>query len=751
MRYFFYVKSVLPEGAEDGLSYRRPVVPSSRRPVVPRPLWWRVSALLLLVTLASTFVQAGPFSERRTEPVVIAASTELFPAWVDNNIDVSELELWAYRNGAWTAVPFQIDNLSSNPVKILDPRDLPNSACRGQVPGLPSSADGPCEFQYTLTGENPASGEFSTRDELVFLLGSAGMCNVNNFSWPSSNFSPKRYRIHIADSEPSGPFSESGCVYLYRRTAGTPTAIPDLIDYDPTGDGTAHTGGCVPASAACGAIIAPPYDIDGDNTTDYPGYRWDFLGQWTVDKWFIGETAVTAGQDLIDLIKWRIDNPAETEGNWDMRDGGTGCVAFHGYIDGAVRVVRVIQGAVSGAGTTKYEFAYPNELLQRGNLRVHSVGGPIYSYADIAKSNVGGTGGGTIYKSGYSTSGTPFDIVDGANPANTSFANDEWYQMSSSKGSFLLIPGERRFPTALTRGGAYDDSSTQLWKDQADAVEYDSEAGDYGAARWTVKDVCDTQFFDSCFSDRPDPGLNIDPLLAVEEHRWIMLDSSSASSNAGELEVAHRDRGVFSLAITEQEQNDPAGGSVNLLCLLTLTASYGNDGGPVDLSSSYSGCSGVAGWNLYESRGLGQYRRLASVAAGKSYRVASLSLDEQQTYYASLVGTDGSEGNLSSGVTVIHSDTTPPAAPSNVSASYAGGYITVSWDAPADPDVARFKVLASTSSGGPYSTADPGNDSHCQESTDVAASSGTYYLVVVAVDTSGNESSGSNEVQVVVP
>ncbi|MDQ7008362.1 MAG: hypothetical protein Q9Q40_14165 [Acidobacteriota bacterium] len=682
---------------------------------------------------------------------MISASSSLFPAWVDTNVDVSELELWAYRNGSWMVIPYQIDNLSPGPVKILDPRDLPNSLCRGEIPGLPPNANGPCEFQYTLSGENPASGEFSDKDELVFLLGSSGSCNVSNSSWPSSEFSSKRYRIRVTDSEQSGPFSESGCVYLYRRTSGAPSSVPDLIDYDPVGDGTSHTGGCVPTSAACGAIIGSPYDIDGDNTMDYTGYRWDFLGQWTADKWFIGETTVTTGQDLVDLVKWRVDSPAETEGVWDMRNGGSGCIAFHGYIDGAVRVVRVIQGAFSGVGTTKYEFAYPGEILQRGNLRVHSIGGPVYSYADLRKSNVNGATSATIYKKGFTNAGSPFDAIDGNNPSDPTFLNEEWYQMSSSKGSFLVIPGDRRFPTALTFGGAYDDSSSKLWTDYVDAVEYDEEVGDYGAARWTVEDICDTQFFEFCYSDRPDPEFQIDPLLGVEEHLWIMLDSESATSTAGESVVAHRDRGVFSLAVKEQQKDNPGGGSVNLLCLLVLTASYGNDGGPVDLSAGFDGCSGVTGWNLYESRGLGQYRRLASLPAGQSYRVASLVLDEQQTYYASLVAFDGSEGALSSGVTVIHSDTTPPAAPQNVGASYAGGFITVTWEAPSDPDVARFKILASSSSGGPYSTADPGNDSHCQESTDITASSGTYYIVVVAVDTSGNESPVSNEVQVVVP
>lgn len=641
--------------------------------------------------------------------------------------------------------------ISPNPVQIQDPRQLPDSVCRAAAPSLPSGVLGPCEYQYDLRGQSPAGGMLGAKDELVFLAGSAGDCDVASTSWAGSQFEGIRFRINLRDFDPGDTsLDEAGCVFLYHRTSGAASTLPDLVDYDESGDGTSHKGGCIPTSAACGAIKAYSYDVDGDGTPDFVPYRWDFLGQWAVDKWFIGETDVDGSEDVVDLVKWRIDNPAETEGVWDLRDGTGACAAFLGYIDGPVRVVRVIQGAASGVGTTKYEFAYPGEIRQRVNLRVHNVGGPLYMYADLMQADVSPAGNSAkIYKAGHVS--TPFDVIDGQNPSSPTFAQTDWYQMSSVKGSFLLLPEEWCFPTAASSGGAYDDTTTPLWKDTAKAVEYNEEVGDRGAARWTVTDVCDTQYFDQCYSDRAFPGEDQDPRLGIDEHTWVMLDAGNAAGTVGQAEVDRRDRGVFSTSVKRQVRDIGGGGSVNLLCLLVLYADYGNDGGPVDTHVGFDGCSGVAGWNLYESRGLGHYRRLASLPVGVEHRDTTLRLDEQRTYYAALVGEDGSEGALSQGVTVVHSDTTAPGAPQNVTASYDSGFISISWDAPVDADVARFKVLASGTSGGPYTTADPGNDSHCASTSSIPAGSGTYYLIVVAVDSSGNESVASNEVVVEVP
>ncbi|NEZ03924.1 hypothetical protein G4Y73_07140 [Wenzhouxiangella sp. XN201] len=91
------------------------------------------------------------------------------------------------------------------------------------------------------------------------------------------------------------------------------------------------------------------------------------------------------------------------------------------------------------------------------------------------------------------------------------------------------------------------------------------------------------------------------------------------------------------------------------------------------------------------------------------------------------------------------SDTTPPSAVSDLSASGLDQQVLLDWTAPADADLAGFDVYRATSSGGPYDQIN-GSLVTLSEFTDTSASNGTtYYYVVTAVDDSGNVSSNSNE------
>lgn len=707
-----------------------------------RPFLGFTFAVLFVLFYFFAGFSLASVTSRAREPIVISVDSSLFPDWVDQGIPAQVFELWTNKNSQWKALPFQIDQFKSNPRKLasyLTPCG-PGCVCRA-ASNINPDWRGPCEKEYYLRGTALPGQSFSSGDELVFMAGDAGACDVPKNDWPDGNLALTRQRITIQDG------TDWGCVYLFWRAAGMHPATLDLVSYDEAGDGISHPPSCQPSSSACGALIGRGYDFSGDGTVDSPSYRLDFLGNWAADKLFIArqEAQNPPTDSLIDLLKYRIDSPQENEGVWDIRNNAGVCAVFHGFIDGPVRVIRVIQGAASGATTTKYEFAYPSEIRFRVNLRVHNVNGPIYNYADLNQANLAGNPATTVYKAS-SLSG--YDFVDGIQPTNKTFGSTDWFQVSSTKGSFVSIPGLQIAPTArLPLSGAYDDTTTPLWTSTI-VPEYDTETGDRAAARpGIITCLCNSQDINRCRSQ------DEDQFLAVFERTIVMLKAGFSSSQEGDTEVKNRARGVFSVTVEKQIMEPiPLPQPTPPPCIPVLTPSYSNDGGDVFLSVGLPGCPGANGWNLYFSTGAGKYSRLASLGRGMVFRDKTLGLNESRTYFAKARGIGGAESPFSSGVTVIKADLVPPNPPLEVSATAQPGVIELTWAQPTDWDVRRHQILASTSPGGPYNIAAITSDCDCPANIVFsAAGPSTYYLRVVAIDQAGNQSLPSEEVQVDVP
>lgn len=91
----------------------------------------------------------------------------------------------------------------------------------------------------------------------------------------------------------------------------------------------------------------------------------------------------------------------------------------------------------------------------------------------------------------------------------------------------------------------------------------------------------------------------------------------------------------------------------------------------------------------------------------------------------------------------IRDELIPPSSPRNMRSSAGEGFINISWDRPADPDVAGYKIYRRTTATG---YANIGFVNYYTYYTDASVEQGkAYYYKVTAVDYSGNESESSLE------
>jgi len=91
------------------------------------------------------------------------------------------------------------------------------------------------------------------------------------------------------------------------------------------------------------------------------------------------------------------------------------------------------------------------------------------------------------------------------------------------------------------------------------------------------------------------------------------------------------------------------------------------------------------------------------------------------------------------------SDTTPPAAPVDISATGGDGLAELAWTANTEADLAGYHVYRSESSGGSYTRINSSTVNTSAYTDNSVASNTTYFYVITAVDTSNNESPNSAE------
>ena len=112
--------------------------------------------------------------------------------------------------------------------------------------------------------------------------------------------------------------------------------------------------------------------------------------------------------------------------------------------------------------------------------------------------------------------------------------------------------------------------------------------------------------------------------------------------------------------------------------------------------------------------------------------------------YASVFNTQGKQIP-----TLVVEQTDPPSAPTGLVATAGDGSVSLNWNDNAEPDLDHYIVYRSTTQGSGYTEiANPVVTSDYADSS--AVNGTTYYYVVTAVDTNGNESLSGNEVTITI-
>lgn len=183
-----------------------------------------------------------------------------------------------------------------------------------------------------------------------------------------------------------------------------------------------------------------------------------------------------------------------------------------------------------------------------------------------------------------------------------------------------------------------------------------------------------------------------------------------------------------------------------------VSATAGSAQVALSWTAATAGSFSIASYNVYRSATSGGTQTKINTSAVTSTSYTDTGLTNGTTYFYVIKAVD-SQGNESSASTEVNATpaaavTTNPSAPTNVSATAGDTQAALSWTASTAGTnaISGYNAYRSTTSGGTYTKI---NSSAVTSTsyTDTGLTNGTkYYYVVKAVDSQGNESSASSEV-----
>jgi len=215
------------------------------------------------------------------------------------------------------------------------------------------------------------------------------------------------------------------------------------------------------------------------------------------------------------------------------------------------------------------------------------------------------------------------------------------------------------------------------------------------------------------------------------------------------LRCGESEMGCFTkdLLYTYRNNDQPGGGDTNAPAAPTgLTATAGEE--MVTLNWNNNSEPDLAGYNVYRSlvSGSGYVKINGSLLTSSDY--VDSDVDGYVTYYyvVRAVDTSLNESGNSNQASATPTDTTPPSAPTGLSATAGDGMVTLNWNNNGEGDLDGYNVYRSTTSGSGYVQLN-GLLLSSSDYVDNSATNGIiYYYVVTAEDTSSNESGYSGEV-----
>lgn len=701
----------------------------------------------MLATAATAFAGSLP-EKRELEPVVIPLAT--LPNWLNSDTyAIDKLNLYKYDGATqtFTAIPFQIDKRRKINLKY-------NANATGRVGYVDV-----CEYGYFDVLSPPSgysspftSNQLKARDELVFMIADAGTDPAPVNAWIAGSVATKRYQIALRDLGND----ERRYVYLFAFTStASGLSTTDYVtwwDKDAGGNPCPAQGFACPTDNNCGCAEGNPSGA----LTGREGVRLRFSKNWVLDVLQVKDSGGSMLADVLDRFQAGTLG-GETEDSWST----AGWPRNLGIKDGKVRVIRGIEGAQSGLHTTRYELIYPTGFTTRINLRVHPLGGVYFGFDHddgLFLEHVSNQPGYLHFKTKYDA-GTYLDRISRSYSGPPSFGAEsffDWTEMISQlRGTYVQLLREPRSINSESRSVTYRDTVDLL--------------GNHARNWLQIGDLQDGYLYDDngnvmldpygnpigndggCTSGEDPEGPNYK--FGRGEWTFFAQNSSATPSEisvaAGPKFSANQDLPTFFAG--QEQTKDLAPLPRPSPCTPGFQVS--NPGTGVVNATIGTPCNGGGfdiGYNVYRdddtTGSLGFYRDIgtatsftdSAVIPGKTYRYALRAYNDEATL-----------GTATSVASVTVTDTTPPGRPIGivVQPQSHGGRIT--WEGSFDRDLKGYNIYISTTGGGSYAKINGavyGADRPKEWIVTGLSSSQTYYIVMKAVDFSGNESGYSTEV-----
>lgn len=690
--------------------------------------------------IAALIATAGPARAgivTRTQEAVVRTG-DMFPAFAGVPVDRIVLYTWDATTSSLIEIPTQVDEREAQNLKANQ-----SSACQ--------YTNDPCELGYVLSGVEPSPGSgLDDDDEVVFMARDATGSAAPISAWigvAGVDTMATRYQISVRDAVNG----EVGYVYAF-AWLGTPTHQPGVADYVQwtaagSGEPCQTTG-----DPACGWAES----TGQGSQAGLARFKIFFSGNWTISATCVeplpaGQSCTVSNNasNMLDKAKVRTEIPTETEWGWDESQ----CRAFLGVKDGPVRVIRWIQGALSGRYTTKTERFYGTWLDQLHNLRVHPIGSVRLSNDHRSLSDTSPSDGQAFtFTESHSVANNndPMDAIDASPPATATGGPDDWIQVNLSRGTYIHYVESLRGLASATRTFHYDDKIPGGSREEQQAFKFGQSGfkweGDPCLPNFEGDD-CDLVFGD----DPEDPDLS----FARFTRTLIPLPVDSGppyKSEEGEDYGDYRNQPLVTVPCSQTPTTNscPTGPPQ---CPPILSGSSSPDGFRNDLVLDVDACeSEVAGTQLYRGFAPGVYSFLADLGIDLSFRDFKVKDGTTYRYVARAYDSGGNLGPLSEELALTVEDTVPPPIPTGVSAVPGSRKVIISWDPTQDRDVLGHYVNISEIQGGPYSPYNAGVPTTCLSAMLAVTNlqpGKTYYFTVTAVDIPGNESDHSLEVSAI--